>query len=251
MANHSWSSAADAPHPVVNLAALKTACSSCNLRELCMPVGLSPQQLESLDELVYARKTVRRGESLFRAGDAFRSLYAIRSGFFKTRIAGSDGLDQIAGFHMTGEMLGIDGVGTDRHACDAVALEDSELCVIPYAALGDLSRRLEPLHRHFHKVMGREIVRDHGAMLMLGSMRANEKLAVFLLDLSQRFAARGFSPSEFMLRMTRGEIASFLGLKLETVSRLFSKFRDDGLLEVRQKHVRIRDIRGLQELTDN
>ena len=245
MANQSGSSAADAPRAVVNLAALKTACSSCSLRELCMPVGLSPEQLERLDELVYARKTVRRGESLFRSGDAFRSLYAIRSGFFKTRVAGGDGRDQVAGFHMTGEMLGIDGIGADRHVCDAVALEDSELCVIPYTSLGEVSRRLEPLHRHFHKVMSREIVRDHSAMLMLGSMRAEEKLAVFLLDLSRRFAARGFSPSEFVLRMTRGEIASFLGLKLETVSRLFSRFNSEALIAVRQKHVRILDPSGL------
>ncbi|MEK6243305.1 MAG: fumarate/nitrate reduction transcriptional regulator Fnr [Pseudomonadota bacterium] len=248
MANPSQSIEAEASRPIINLVALKTVCSSCNLRELCLPVGLSREEIESLDELVYARKTVRRGDSLFRAGDAFRSLYAVRSGCFKTRLSGGDGRDQVTGFQMAGEMLGLDGIGADRHACDAVALEDSEACVIPYAKLEEFSRRFESLHRHFHKVMSREIVREHGVMLLLGSMRAEEKLAAFLVDLSQRFAARGFSPAEFVLRMTRGEIGSLLGLKLETVSRLFSRFHANGLIVARGKRVRILDLVGLRQL---
>lgn len=232
----------------VNLAHLKTACSSCNLRELCLPVGLSNEQLESLDELVYTRRKIKRGEGLFRSGDGFQSLYAVRSGFFKTRIATADGRDQVTGFQMTGELLGIDGIGTDQHTCDAVALEDSEVCVIPYARLDELSRKFDVLHHHFHKVMSREIVRDHGVMLLLGSMRAEERLATFLLNLSQRFTARGFSALEFILRMTREEIGSFLGLKLETVSRLFSRFQEDGLIAVQQKHIRIVDIPGLKQV---
>ncbi len=232
----------------ISLAHLKTACSSCNLRELCLPVGLTHDQLETLDELVYTRKRLKRGESLFRSGDEFQSLYAIRSGFFKTRVATSDGRDQVSGFQMAGELLGIDGIGTDAHNCDAVALEDSEVCVIPYNKLEELSRKFEPLQHHFHKVMSREIVRDHGVMLLLGSMRAEERLAAFLLNLSQRFTARGYSASEFILRMTREEIGSYLGLKLETVSRTFSKFQDEGLISVQQKHIRITDIPGLKKL---
>ncbi len=213
-----------------------------------MPVGLTREQVESLDELVYLRKIVRRGDSLFRSGDAFRSLYAIRTGFFKTRVSGADGRDQVTGFQMTGEMLGMDGIGTDRHACDAIALEDSELCVIPFARLEEFSRRFEPLQHHFNKVMSREIVREHGAMLMLGSMRAEEKFAAFLVDLSKRFGVRGFSASDFMLRMTRAEIGSLLGLKLETVSRLFSRFQGEGVIAVRGKRVRITDEASLRKL---
>jgi CRP/FNR family transcriptional regulator len=232
----------------VNLSRLRTACSNCNLRELCLPIGLDAAQVESLDELVYTRRRVKRGESLFRTNDDFRSLYAVRSGFFKTRLAASDGRDQVTGFQMAGEILGMDGIGSDQHVCDAVALEDSEVCVIPYSKLEELSHRFPTLSHHFHKVMSREIVRDHGVMLLLGSMRAEERLAAFLLNLSQRFTVRGLSASEFYLRMTREEIGSYLGLKLETVSRAFSKFQDDGLVNVQQKHIRIVDIDGLRAL---
>jgi len=229
----------------MELGALKAACSNCNLRELCLPVGMSRAELESLDELVYARKRLAEGESLFHAGDTFRSLYAVRSGFFKTRVTTEDGRDQVTGFQMPGELLGMDGIGSGRHACDAVALEEAEVCSIPYARLEEVAQRFEPLQQHFHKVMSREIVRDHGVMLMLGSMRAEEKLAGFLVNLSQRLAARGNAPKEFVLRMTRAEIGSFLGLKLETVSRLFSRFQEEGLLAVRQKRVRISNLEAL------
>ena len=232
----------------VNLAHLKTACSTCNLRELCLPVGLERSQIESLDDLVYTRKKVKRGEALFRDGDPFTSLYAIRSGFFKSRVASEDGRDQVTGFQMAGELMGIDGIGADRHSCDAIALEDSEVCVIPYTRLEELSRKFAALQHHFHKVMSREIVRDHGVMLLLGSMRAEERLASFLLNLSQRFTARGYSASEFILRMTREEIGSFLGLKIETVSRAFSKFHEDGLISVQQKRIRIADMPGLKKI---
>jgi len=237
--------------PSLNLGRLKTACSNCNLRELCLPVSLGREELETLDELVYARRRVRRNDNLFHSGDPFRSLYAVRTGFFKTRVATSDGRDQVTGFQMAGEILGMDGISADRHTCDAVALEDSEVCVIPYGKLDELSRRFPVLAHHFHKVMSREIVREHGVMILLGSMRAEERLATFLLNLSQRLTARGFSESEFVLRMTREEIGSYLGLKLETVSRLFSKFQDDGLMEVNQKHVRIADIDGLELILGN
>ena len=228
--------------------ALKITCTTCNLRELCLPAGLTREQLEAFDEVVHTRKRVNRSECLFRTGDVFRSVYAIWRGFFKTRVATDDGRDQVSGFQMAGELLGIDGIGSDTHDCDAVALEDSEVCVIPYDRLEELSRRCEPLQHHFHKVMSREIVRDHGVMLLLGSMRAEERLAVFLLNLSQRFTARGFSASEFILRMTREEIGSYLGLKLETVSRAFSRFNDEGLVSVQQKHICITDIPGLRKL---
>jgi CRP/FNR family transcriptional regulator len=236
---------APAPAP---LSRLRTACSNCSLRELCLPIGLSTDQLESLDELVYTRRRVKRGESLFRADDDFRSLYAVRSGFFKTRVAASDGRDQVTGFQMAGEILGMDGIGSDRHTCDAVALEDSEVCVMPYSKLEELSHRFPSLSHHFHKVMSREIVRDHSVMLLLGSMRAEERLAAFLVNLSQRFTVRGLSSSEFYLRMTREEIGSYLGLKLETVSRAFSRFQDEGLVAVQQKHIRILDADGLKRI---
>jgi CRP/FNR family transcriptional regulator len=232
----------------VNLARLKTACSSCSLRELCLPVGVSDEDMAKLDNLVFVRRSVKRGEYLFRAGDRFDSLYAARTGFFKTKLLLEDGREQVTGFHMAGELMGMDGIGTERHTCDAVALEDSEVCVIPFERLEGLSREMEALQHHFHKVMSREIVREHGVMMLLGSMRAEERLAAFLLNLSQRLSTRGYSPNEFNLRMTREEIGSYLGLKLETVSRVFSRFQEEGLIAVQQKNIRMVDAAGLRKL---
>ncbi|MCW5636863.1 MAG: fumarate/nitrate reduction transcriptional regulator Fnr [Rubrivivax sp.] len=226
----------------------KVACSSCNLRELCLPVGMSGAQLDRLDELVALRRSVPRGEPLFRAGDVFQSLYAVRTGFFKTCVASEDGREQVTGFQMAGEVLGLDGIGTERHTCDAVALEDSQVCAMPFHQLEDLTRELPDLQRHFHKIMSREIVREHGVMLLLGSMRAEERLAAFLLNLTQRLRARGFSATSLVLRMTREEIGSYLGLKLETVSRAFSKFQDDGVLEVKQRAITVLEPERLQQL---
>jgi CRP/FNR family transcriptional regulator len=152
---------------------------------------------------------------------------------------------------MSGELLGLDGIGTDRHACDAVALEDSTVCVIPYGQLEELSLEITDLQRVFHKIMSREIVREHGVMLLLGSMRAEERLAAFLLNLTQRLHLRGYSRSALILRMSREEIGSYLGLKLETVSRTFSRFQAEGILEVKQRDIRIVDHEGLRKLVNS
>lgn len=228
----------------------KVACSNCNLRELCMPMGLSPAELQYVDDVVASRRKVKRGHALFSNGDAFNALYAIRTGFFKTSVTTQDGRDQVTGFQMAGEIIGMDGIVNEHHTCDAVALEDAEVCVMPFDRLEEISRHVNALQTHVHKVMSREIVRDHSVMLLLGSMRAEERLAAFLLNLVQRLHARGFSQSELILRMTREEIGSYLGLKLETVSRMFSKFAEDGIVEVKQRHVRILDTAALQRIVN-
>ena len=225
---------------------IKVACSNCNLRELCMPLGLNEDELKRLDDLVAARRKISRGDILYRNGEKFSALYAIRTGFFKTTVAAEDGRDQVTGFQMAGEVIGLDGIVSDHHTCDAVALEDAEVCVMNFDRLEDLSREINALQRHVHRIMSREIVRENGVMLLLGSMRADERLAAFLLNLVQRLHARGFSQSELVLRMTREEIGSYLGLKLETVSRTFSKFVEEGIVEVKQRHVRILNPEALQ-----
>ena len=227
---------------------LKAVCSQCNLRELCLPFGLTGEEIDRLDELVAGRRKVRRQHHLYSAGAPFEAIYAIRAGSFKTDVLLEDGREQVTGFQMTGEILGLDGISSETHSCNATALEDSEVCVIPFGQLEELSRQVESLQHQFHKVMSREIVRDHGVMMLLGSMRAEERLAAFLLNLSKRFMARGYSPAEFHLRMTRDEIGSYLGLKLETVSRAFSRFQEDGLISVQQKHVHLLDPAGLKRL---
>lgn len=233
---------------IVEVDKLKTACSTCSLQELCLPAGLTAGELQSVDRLVDHRRPLKRGDYVFRAGAPLHALYAIRTGFMKSCVLHEDGREQVAGFHMMGDLIGMDAIGTNQHLCDAVALEDSEVCEIPLKDLEGMSREIPSLQQHFHRIMSREIARDYGVMLLLGSMRAEERLAAFLLNLSQRFAARGYSSTEFHLRMTREEIGSYLGLKLETVSRTLSQFQAQGLLAVQNKHLRILKIDSLREL---
>jgi CRP/FNR family transcriptional regulator, anaerobic regulatory protein len=227
---------------------LKVACSNCNLRELCMPLGLDRNELQRLDEVVATRRKIKQGGMLFSSGDVFTSLFAIRTGFFKTCVSTEDGREQVTGFQMAGEIIGLDGIVNDHHNCNAVALEDAEVCVMPFANIEELSRDFPVLQRHVHKIMSSEIVRENGVMMMLGNMRAEERLAGFLLNLVQRLHSRGFSQSEVILRMTREEIGSYLGLKLETVSRTFSKFSEEGIIEVKQRYVKILNPDALKKI---
>ena len=229
----------------------RVACSNCNLRELCLPVGLSAEQMQRVDELVTVRRKIKRGVALFRNGEPFTSLFAIRTGFFKTSVTTEDGRDQVTGFQMAGEIIGLDGIVNDQHSCDALALEDAEVCVMPFDRIEEISREVSAMQTHVHKMMSREIVREHGVMLLLGSMRAEERLAAFLLNLVERLHSRGFSQSELVLRMTREEIGSYLGLKLETVSRTFSKFVEEGMVEVKQRHVHILDADALRRVVNS
>jgi len=224
------------------------ACSNCGLRDLCLPLMLSDADLQRIDALVDTRRIVKRGQALFRNGDPFDAVFAIRSGFFKTSRSSHDGHEQVTGFQMAGEVLGLDGISTEAHQCDAVALEDSQVCVIRYTQLEGLSREFPDLQRQFHKVLSREIVNDHGVMQLLGNRRAEERIAAFLLDLTRRLRSRGFSATSLVLRMTREEIGTYLGLTLETVSRCFSKLQDDGVLTVRRRQITVLDPAALERL---
>lgn len=223
-----------------------SACSTCNLASLCLPVNLNAQEIDRLEKLGPLKRNHVRGEYLYRSGDKFRSLFAIHSGSFKTQILHDDGREQVTGFQMAGEIIGLDAISTDIHACEAVAMESSTICEIPFNKLEILSREIPTLQRHLHKLMSREIVRDQGIMLLLGSMRAEERLSAFLLNLSQRFATRGLSPTKFQLRMSRHEIGSYLGLKLETVSRTLSLLQQRGMIRIHIKSIELLDLDGLQ-----
>jgi CRP/FNR family transcriptional regulator len=213
-----------------------------------MPVGFDQKDMHKLDEIVTVRKKIKQGDLLFENGEIFTSLYAIRTGFFKTSVASEDGREQVTGFQMAGEIIGLDGIVNDRHTCNALALEDAEVCVMPFDHIEDLSREFPALQKHVHKIMSRDIVREHGMMMLLGNMSAEERLANFLVNLVQRLFARGQSQSEFILRMSREEIGSYLGLKLETVSRTFSKYSEEGIIEVKQKHIKILKTDSLKQL---
>jgi CRP/FNR family transcriptional regulator len=215
---------------------------------MCVPAGLDAAEIERMEDLVHARRRIKQGETLYQAGSPFRSLYAVRTGWFKSCVTSPDGRSQVTGFQMAGELIGIDGIDENHHTIDVVALEDSEVCVIPYQRLEELCARMPALQRQIYRAMSREIVHDHDVMMLLGSMRAEERVAGFLLNLSGRFLARGYAASQFQLRMSREQIGSYLGLKLETVSRVFSKFHEDGLLSVQKRLIRILDQDGLKKV---
>ncbi|SAK93890.1 fumarate/nitrate reduction transcriptional regulator Fnr [Caballeronia ptereochthonis] len=223
-------------------------CSTCSMQRVCMPSGLSSEEYERLDAIICATRTVRRGDTLYRCGDAFRSLYAVRSGCFKTVVMHRDGNEQVTGFHLAGDALGLDGVSADHHSCDAIALEDSVVCVIPFDLLELLCREVKTIQHHVHRLMSSEIVRESRLMMLLGTMSAEQRVAAFLLNISTRMKARGYSPAQFVLRMTREEIGSYLGLKLETVSRMFSRLQKAGVVDACGKEVRILDQEGLERV---
>jgi len=218
------------------------------MRALCLPVGLKETDLAQLDAVLGNRIKLKKGESLFRNGAQFTALYAVRLGSLKTTVLSDDGREQVSGYHMPGDLLGLDGMSDDRHGCEAVALEDTELCVMPFARIEEVAREVPALQHNLHRILSREIESDHKVMLLLGSMRAEERLAAFLLNLSDRYRSRGYSSTEFVLRMTREEIGSYLGLKLETVSRLFSRFQEEGLVTVAGRSVKIIDLAMLKQL---
>jgi CRP/FNR family transcriptional regulator len=223
-------------------------CSACSMRAVCMPPDLSPAELARLDTTICASRAVKRGETLYRAHDTFQSIYAVRVGSFKTVVMHRDGREQITGFQIAGDALGLDAVCSGHHNCDAIALEDSTVCIIPFSQLETLCREIRPMQHHVHQMMSREIVRESGLMMLLGTMTAEQRVAMFLLNLSRRFKALGYSPAEFHLRMTREEIGCYLGMKLETVSRMFSKFQRDKLVDARGKQIRILDPDGLAQV---
>ncbi len=236
------------PAPGLSIEGLRTHCLNCSLRELCLPIGLTPDEMKQVDALIVNRTTLKKNEALYRAGDSFHALYAIRIGSLKTKMLAEDGREQVAGYHMPGEIIGLDGIGSHRHATDAIALENTEVCVLPFAEVEDLARDVPALQHNFHRVMSNEITREQDVMLFLGSRRAEERLAVFLLNLADRYRRRGYSATEFVLRMTREEIGSYLGLKLETVSRLFSRFQEEGLIQVQGRAVKLLDPVALKRM---
>jgi len=233
---------------VVSIHELKAHCNSCSMRELCLSVGLEPEAMRQLDEIITSRTRIKKRDRLYRPGDRFTVLYAIRLGSFKTQLLAEDGREQITGYHMAGEILGLDGISDGHYACQAVALEDSEVCALPFNQLDELAHDLPRLRRNLYRAISKDICRDQDMMLLLGSRSAEERLALFLLNLADRYHARGYSSSEFVLRMTREEIASYLGLKLETVSRLFSHLQEIGLLQVQGRAIKLLDPTALKQL---
>lgn len=215
-------------------------CKTCAMAGLCACKSIDTFAHERLNDAVQCVRTVNRGHALYRPGDTFGSIYAVRTGSFKTLVTDSVGHEQVTGFGIVGDTLGIDGIASGRHSCEAIALEDSSVCAMPFRLLEMLCREVKTIQHHVYQMLGAEIVRESALMMLLGTTTAEERVATFLADLSLRWQARGYSAAAFTLKMTRGEIGSYLGLKLETVSRMFSKLQGRRLIEVYGKDLRIR-----------
>jgi CRP/FNR family transcriptional regulator len=234
---------------VIDIAILKAACSDCSLRDLCLPLGLSVGDMLALEGSIKSHRKLSKGDFLYRVGDPFRSLFAIRSGSTKTCEIAADGSVQITGFHLPGELLGFDAISSETHPCDVVALETTEICELPFGKLETLARELPGLQRQLFRIMSREIMEEEVQLLMLGRMKAEERLAAFLLSFSRRYQRLGHSPNDLRLPMSRQDLGDYLGLALETVSRLFSRFQEEKLIIVQGRSVQLLNIDALKDVT--
>ena len=226
---------------VVSLKEIKVACQECSLNEICLPVGIGQDDLGRLDSIIDRKRPLTRGDHLFRIGAPFQSLFAVRSGSLKTYATSEEGQEQVMGFHLPGELVGRDAIADGFHPLAARALETTSVCEIPFKDLETLSVQLPGLQRQLLRVMSQEIRDDEQNMVILGQKSAEERLASFLIGLSDRFRRRGFSATQFNLSMSRSDIGNYLGLALETVSRLFTRFQNEGLLRVDRKHIELLD----------
>jgi len=225
-----------------------THCSTCKMGSVCLPVGMPSTEVAKLDELVKERLRVEKGQSLFQHGTALDALFSVRTGSMKSQIVEASGQQQITGFFLPGEIVGLDGMLDGIHSSTAIAMEDSEVCVVKLEDIDEISRYVPSLQHQVRRLMSKEIARSHQVLLALGSMRSEQRLAAFLINLSQRLTALGYSPTDFVMRMSREEIGNYLGLTLETISRLFSRFARDGVIRVNQREVKILDMAALNEL---
>ena len=225
---------------------LKVSCSECNLRELCFPHGMNDEELSHMDAVVEQPKPMHKSDYLYRDGDKAQAIFAVRSGCVKTMTESANGDEQIVGFHLPGELLGLDGFADGAYTCNAVALETSSVCELPLDNLEELCGRLPGLQRQMRRIMGKEVANDHKMLLLLGKMTSEERLASFLLSMSSRMEERHWKESEFNLSMPRQDIANYLGMAVETVSRLFAAFQNDKIIEVDRRHITILNMDRLK-----
>jgi len=233
---------------VIDINKVKIACQECSLAQLCLPAGLEFEDMQRLDHLVEERSTYQRGEILYRKGQAMRSIYAVRSGCVKSYVMGDRGETQIVGFHLPGELIGLDAIATGVYKTTTEALEPSSVCRVPFDSIEELSQELPSLNHHLWRIMSKEISREGDVLQLLNGKNSAARMASFLLSLSERYQERHLSVSEFNMSMTRHEIGNYLGMAVETVSRTLTSFHNRSLVSVRGKYVRIIDFAGLHEI---
>jgi len=232
------------PSPL-NLYQLRRSCSTCSLSELCLPMGLLPGEVRRLEELVTSRGPINEGEHLFRIGDPLRVIYAVRGGYFKSYLVEPNGREQVLGFHLPGELIGLDAIWPERHQCNGVALNTASVCELPYAKVAELGREVPGLQHSMLRLLSKELALSHA---LAGDFSAEERIAGFLLSLSSRMKARGHSETNLTLAMSRRDIANYLRLATETVSRAFTRFEQDGLVSVDRREVTLKDMERLNKL---
>jgi CRP/FNR family transcriptional regulator len=233
---------------VIDISSVRSVCQQCGIYKLCMPMGLEKGDLDQLDAIIKRRRPLAKGEHLYRAGDNFNAIYALRSGSLKTFITHSNGEEQVMGFKLPGDLLGLSAINGDHYTTSARALETSSVCEIPFQRLEDLCTHIPGLQHHILGMMSKEIQEEHDKVALCTKMPAEGRLASVLLTLSERFQRRGYSATEFNLSMSRSDIANMLGMAVETVSRLFTQFQDSGLVEVNRKHIILKDREKLSKL---
>ena len=233
---------------VVDLAKVRSICQQCGIYRLCMPMGLEKSDLDQLDTIIKRRRPLAKGEHLYRAGEEFNAIYALRSGSVKTYLNHLSGVEHVIGFKLPGDLLGLSGINGNHYSNSAVALETSSVCEIPFHELEMLCQEVPSVQHHIMEMMSREIQEDHEKIAVCSKLPAEARLASVLLTLSDRFRQRGYSPTDFNLSMSRSDIANMLGLAVETISRLFTHFEEQGLLEADRKHIKLLDLKRLSEM---
>ncbi len=226
------------------------SCNDCSLNPICLPVAVKAQELDELDSIIKRGRPLRKGEHLFRASDPFKSIYAVRSGTVKTYSVTEDGEEQVTGFYLPGEILGIDGIGSNVHTNSAKSLETAAVCEIPFDQMEKIASTIPSLQHHFFKLMSREIQADQQLIMLLSKKSAEERIGSLLLSISARHAKRGLSATSFRLPMSRNDIGNFLGLAVETVSRVFTRLQKQGIIAVEGKEVEILNNEGLCHLAN-
>ncbi len=227
---------------------IQASCTNCNLKGLCLPLAMDVKDIDRLNNIIQRGRPIQSGEHLYRAGDSFTSIYAVRSGSIKTYLIDDDGIEQITGFYLPGEVLGFDGIDNNNYGCNVIALETSTVCEIPFTRLEELSLQIPTLQRHFFQLMSRHIESNHQMLLTLSKKNAEGRVATLLLSLSHRYSRRKLSPNAMRLPMSRMDIGNFLGLTIETVSRTFSRLQKEGIIDVDGREVVINDHERLNEI---
>ncbi|MBT5485498.1 MAG: fumarate/nitrate reduction transcriptional regulator Fnr [Gammaproteobacteria bacterium] len=227
---------------------IQSSCSDCNLKGLCLPIAMDLKDIDRVNDIIKRSRPIHAGEHIYRTGDGFTSIFAVRSGSIKTYLLDDDGVEQVTGFYLPGEILGFDGIGNNTHGCNVVSMETSTVCEIPFERIEELSLQIPVLQRHFFQLMSQQIESDHQMMMTLSKKNAEGRVTTLLVSLSNRFSRRNLSAKSLRLPMSRMDIGNFLGLTIETVSRTFSRLQKEGIINVDGREIHINDNEKLHSV---